>query len=952
MTKTVTADIDRDEGKIRIIKPSFLYNTVFKNIPGMKFDSKSKSDWVAPLSWSSALALRATLGEQLEFTEELTEYLTTLRSQVIDPAFDLREETEYDLEDPNFDFLRGYQKAGVKFLSTVKTAILADGMGSGKAICNSERVLTPTGYVTMSEISMGDFVVGSDGKPTEVIGVYPQGVRSIYKVSFNDGASVYVDGDHLWSVATGGDIYRGYGFYKTLTTNQIVDRGVNEANGNARYNIPVTKPVEFSRSEELPVPPYTLGAILGDGSIGPSTKSVGFTTVDHEILDEMSQEGIQSSAHTHPQSFSLSYQKPGTLQRLLKEVGVWGYKSPDKRIPEEYLYSSVSDRLSLLQGLMDTDGGISGEIAYFYTSSEDLAEGVVSLVNSLGGITRVVRKDIPKGGNYRPISVHVSLPREFNPFRLARKADQYRPASKYVPARRICGIEYSHEEEATCIKVAAKDSLFIINNYVVTHNTYTAGATLRYLHEVKEEETLPALVVCPNSTKRSWKKDMEKIWPGKTIEVVSGTATKRRKILESGADIYIMNWEALKGHSRLAPYGSIALKKCPECGGKDESVKPTSCHVHEKELNRIPFKAIIGDEIHRIKDGKSQVSRALKGVAKSSGAEIRFGLSGTPIGNNYDDLWSPLNFILPESYPSKTKFIDYYLDTSYDLWGGLDVIGLKSTKEDEFFLGIDPYLRRMPKDLILDQLPEKIFETRHVEMTAKQKKAYEQMSENMVAELDGGVTIATTPLVKMSRLLQLSSAFGEVSQEEVLDKETGEIRTKDVVLLSDPSCKLDAFMEDLPDFEGESVAVFASSKQLINLLSARMTKKEIPHGLVTGDQDEDERQYYMDLFQEGRIQFILLTTGAGGTGITLTEGSTAVFLQRPWSMIESKQAEDRVHRIGSEKHDRIRYIDYVTEGTVDEVVIPALQTKDTRLEKVLRDKDLMRRVLTGGDLED
>lgn len=614
MTKTVTADIDQDEGKIRIIKPSFLYNTVFKNIPGMKFDSKSKSDWVAPLSWSSALALRATLGEQLELTEELTEYLTTLRSQVIDPAFDLREETEYDLEDPNFDFLRGYQKAGVKFLSTVKTAILADGMGSGK--------------------------------------------------------------------------------------------------------------------------------------------------------------------------------------------------------------------------------------------------------------------------------------------------------------------------------------------------TYTAGATLRYLHEVAEEETLPALVVCPNSTKRSWKKDMEKIWPGKTIEVVSGTATKRRKILESGADIYIMNWEALKGHSRLAPYGSIALKKCPECGGKDESVKPTSCHVHEKELNRIPFKAIIGDEIHRIKDGKSQVSRALKGVAKSSGAEIRFGLSGTPIGNNYDDLWSPLNFILPESYPSKTKFIDYYLDTSYDLWGGLDVIGLKSTKENEFFLGIDPYLRRMPKDLILDQLPEKIFETRHVEMTAKQKKAYEQMSENMVAELDGGVTIATTPLVKMSRLLQLSSAFGEVSQEEVLDKETGEIRTKDVVLLSDPSCKLDAFMEDLPDFEGESVAVFASSKQLINLLSARMTKKEIPHGLVTGDQDEDERQYYMDLFQEGRIQFILLTTGAGGTGITLTEGSTAVFLQRPWSMIESKQAEDRVHRIGSEKHDRIRYIDYVTEGTVDEVVIPALQTKDTRLEKVLRDKDLMRRVLTGGDLED
>lgn len=614
VTKKITADVDYDLNKIRILRPSFLYNTVFKTIPGMKFDAKSKSDWLAPLSWSSALALRANLGNDLEWTPEMEEYLIKLREDVIDPAFNLREETDAELDSDDFDFLRGYQKADVKMLSTVKNAILANSMGSGK--------------------------------------------------------------------------------------------------------------------------------------------------------------------------------------------------------------------------------------------------------------------------------------------------------------------------------------------------TYSAGSTLRYLHEVKEEETLPVLVVCPNSTKRSWKRDMEKIWPGVRIEIVSGTAPKRRKILESGADMYIINWEALKGHSRLAPYGNVALKRCPECGGNDEKIRASTCHVHEKELNRIPFKAIIADEIHRIKDGKTQVARALKAVAASSGAEVRLGLSGTPIADNYDDLWSPLNFILPESYPSKVKYVDYFLDTSYDLWGGLNIIGLKKNREDEFFLGIDPYLRRMPKELVLQQLPEKQHEIRTVEMTAKQAKAYKQMNDNMIAELDGGLAIATTPLVKMSRLLQLSSAFGEVVTEEYVDKNTGEIKARDKVVLSDTSCKLDAFMDDLPDFEGESVAVFAPSKQLINLLSARMEKKGIPHGLITGDQDEDERQFYMDKFQSGELNFILLTTGAGGTGITLTEGSTAVFLQRPWSMIESQQAEDRVHRIGSEKHDRIRYIDYVTEGTVDEVVIPALQKKDERLEQVLRDKDLMRRILSGGDLED
>lgn len=951
MASKIIGDLDLEANAIRLVRPSFLYNTTFKALPGLRYDKKSKSDWIAPLSWSSALMLRATFGEDIEWTEDLNNWLFELRETKIDPGFDLRDATEADLDSDEFDFLRNYQKAGVKFLSTMKTALLADGMGSGKAIANSEKVLTPGGYVPMEDIKINDLVIGSDGKPTEVIGVYPQGERDIYKVTFNDGAHVFVDADHLWTVATGHDINRGDGFTRLLSTKQIIAKGVNEPNGNARYVIPVVKPVEFDSPSDLPIPPYSMGSILGDGCVS-GNGLVGFTTVDSEILDNMKSEGVFSRGHSHPQSFSLHDGIPGSLQRRLKQAGSWGSKSPEKKIPQEYLTASVSDRLALLQGLMDTDGGVESKggkscAAYFYTTSEELASGVVELVNSLGGVTRVTRKDVPKGGNHRPISVYVNLPAEFNPFRLGRKASAYTPATKYIPSRRIWGIEFSHREEATCIKVSAKDSLFVINNYVVTHNTYTSGASVRYLHEVMGEETLPLLIVCPNSTKRSWKKDLSKIWPGIDIQVVSGTAAKKRKILGSGADVYIINWEGLKGFSKLAPYGSVALKRCPECGGEDAKVKPAQCHVHEKELNKIPFKAIIADEIHRAKDGKSQTTRALRAIAQSSGAEIRFGLSGTPMGNNYDDLWSPLNFILPESYPSKTKYIDYYLDTSYDLWGGLNIVGIKKDKEDEFFLGLDPYMRRMPKELILSELPEKTYETRYVEMTAKQAKAYKQMQEGMIAELEGGVTIATTPLVKMNRLLQLASAYGEVQQIESVDPETGEMKIKEKVILNDTSCKLDAFMDDLPDFEGESVAVFSASKQIINLLSARMEKKKIPHGLITGDQDIDERQFYMDKFQSGDIKFILLTTGAGGTGITLTEGSTAVYLTRPFSMIESSQSEDRVHRIGSEKHDRVRYIDYVTEGTVDEDVIPALQEKDDRLESVLRDKELLRKLIKG-----
>jgi SNF2 family DNA or RNA helicase len=100
-------------------------------------------------------------------------------------------------------------------------------------------------------------------------------------------------------------------------------------------------------------------------------------------------------------------------------------------------------------------------------------------------------------------------------------------------------------------------------------------------------------------------------------------------------------------------------------------------------------------------------------------------------------------------------------------------------------------------------------------------------------------------------------------------------------------------------------------------------------------------------FQSGKTRFILCTIAAGGTGITLTKGSTAVFLQRSWSMIENLQAEARVHRIGSEIYDFIRIVDYVTKDTSQEVVIKAVAEKSDQLEKILRDKVLLEKYLRG-----
>lgn len=463
------------------------------------------------------------------------------------------------------------------------------------------------------------------------------------------------------------------------------------------------------------------------------------------------------------------------------------------------------------------------------------------------------------------------------------------------------------------------------------------GKTAQAIRALKQlqdngETIFPALIVCPNTLKKNWKREFDKWWPGLDIQIIKGSATQRRKQFDEPAQVFIINWESLRGHSRLAPYGSVALARCTECGGHDEKVTENRCEVHKRELNGINFKAVIADEIHRSKEPKSKQSRAL--WAATGDADIRYALTGTPIANNVLDLWSILHWISPEEWPSKTRWIDRMVNTMINAFGGMMVLGVKPHMEPEFYAALNPRMRRMLKAKVLPWLPEMMFERRDVEMSTKQKKAYEQMRDMMIAELEGGEALtAPSVLTQTIRLLQFASSYAEIAANE----ETGEIKA----VLADPSCKVDALMDDIKsgDFGNDSVAVCAVSRQLIYLLSAALTKEKIEHGLITGAQSEDERQQAVDDFQVGKIKWILFTAQAGGVGITLTAARRLIMLQRPWSLVDHRQALDRVHRIGSEIHDSIIVTDYVTEGTIEERVIQVLETKADNFEQIVRDKD-------------
>lgn len=467
-----------------------------------------------------------------------------------------------------------------------------------------------------------------------------------------------------------------------------------------------------------------------------------------------------------------------------------------------------------------------------------------------------------------------------------------------------------------------------------------AGKTAQAVSAARNTGALPALVIAPKSTLISWGREVERWWPGIPVYVVSGTKKQRTKIFEEAQKepgFVIINWESVRLHSRLAPYGSMRLT--PE-------------HRTDKELNQIPFRLIIADEAHRMANPTSIQTRAVWHLGDQDSVEYRWALTGTPMTKQIDTIWSVLRFLNKEEHPSRVAFIDRYALTRIVSWGsGIEVVGINRQNQEEFQEIFKPRFRRMPKEIILPQLPPIVRTRRYLEMSDVQRRCYEEMAEEMVAETESGdLLIAANPAVKMLRMVQFSSAAVDFVQNSAVSEEEG---VDDPQLprprLIDPSNKLDAIMDDIPDWmeADESVAVFAMSRQLIEMLQIRLDKKDIAYSVIKGGQTPKRRQSNIDDFQNGITKIILVVIQAGGVGLTLTAARIGAFLQRSWSFIDNHQAEGRLHRIGSEIHASIEIVDYVSEGTVDETVIEVAEGKEVKLEEIVRDREAIRKMLHG-----
>lgn len=356
----------------------------------------------------------------------------------------------------------------------------------GRAEPLSAIIPTPTGPRRMGDIQVGDFVYGSNGLPTKVTGVFPQGKKAVVDVEFGDGSIVRCSRDHLWNTRTSTQRNRNKPF--TTKTAAEIQETLRNRHGQKNHEIPlVSAPVEIA-AKPVPLDPYLLGCLLGDGTI--SNGSIHFCTADAEMVAAVSTrlpKGInikpnKSSKTSYDYYICGESSAANPVKDALRELGVWGRTSPQKMIPECYLQNSTDIRLELLRGLMDTDGSVfnhrSGKSrVQFYSTSETMANQVRWLVESLGGIARIRGRKTPKNGthksgfghNHDMHVVEMALPATINPFKLKRKADRFNPSR---PLRMISDVRDAGEEECQCISVAAADRLYLTGNFVVTHNTF------------------------------------------------------------------------------------------------------------------------------------------------------------------------------------------------------------------------------------------------------------------------------------------------------------------------------------------------------------------------------------------------------------------------------------------------------------------------------------------------
>ncbi|MDR1938766.1 MAG: DEAD/DEAH box helicase [Tannerellaceae bacterium] len=801
--------------------------------------------------------------------------------------------------------LYDYQKEGVSYILENGSCIVGDQPGLGKSQTIDSLIPTPSGWVKLGDIKIGDQLFSRDGSVQSIKGVYPQGVISTYRVTMNDNTYVDCNNEHIWCVMDTNRRKRGTG-WTTKTTQELIDSGVAYRNNQKRiesgrsatlkWEIPLCNPVNFPKKNYL-IPPYTLGALIGDGC-SHKVSSPEFSLPESKIgiIEKIRKElpvsmeitggaGHKNVFHYRIVSSKKDYHHSNSYIEEIRRLGL-DKLSADKFIPVEYLNGSIEQRFDLLAGLMDTDGSCIKNRTIFHTTSLRIANNIKELVESLGGVAIVHSYDRTKEN--KKIEYQINIRTKFNPFYLQYKKQKWSPSKVFCPARRIKSIEYIGEREQKCIKVSSPDHLYLTNNYIVTHNTAQAIAA------VTAKNLFPCLVICPASLKYNWEMEW-KLWTDKhNPAILADTIKHTWKVFNQMGmyDVFITNYESLRKYFVL---------KIDTPKGERFKIEHVKFHP-DIQL----FKSVIIDESHRVKDPSTIQSKLCYGITR--GKELNLLLSGTPIVNKPIDLLPQL--LMTDKirrFENITNFREMCADE--ERWPEINCI-----------LRNNCYFRREKKSVLKD-LPDKTRQNVYCEITNREEYA-----------------------AALSSLETYLADYRQATDEQIARSMRGKAMVQIGVLKNiSARGKLRDVTEYIDDVisSGEKIIVFIYLHEV-----AAKLKERYPEALFyTGAQKSEERNKAIHDFQKCSVcdtryerhegadhdfspsehQIIFVNHEAGGVGITLTASSRVLFVEYPWNPAKMDQAEDRAHRISQK--NAVQILRFIGKNTIDEQILSIIDEK-------------------------
>lgn len=801
--------------------------------------------------------------------------------------------------------LHDYQEQAKDFIMSHPRCGLFLDMGLGKACDDNTPIPLPRGrFKRIGDIKPGDYVFGYDGKPTLVTNVFHHTNKTAYQVTLRDGRQFICCDEHLIPYVT------SIGAKKILhkPLKEMLDdytKLYTSGRKKYKYRIPICQPVDYPARDHL-ISPYAMGILLGAGCLTENTLTI-LTTDEHISQGFIQATGIDPTKMRISKrglGRSFTYDQTAREIRLeLKRLHLAKIPSVKKFIPEEYLIDSIENRKSLLAGLLDTDGCLqfsqsngSGVMNQgFSTMSPQLYKDVQRLCHSLGyGVHAGCYYESDNHDKIRNMHIDIYTNELLitSPVKLAKwtTAELDTNRDEFVP---IIDIKPVSPRNMTCLTVDASDSMFLINDYIVTHNT---RITLSALYDLNP--TGHVLVIAPiNIAKSTWIDEIKK-WnmPLRYKSLIvneKGKKLTRKKRLQLYEDvlnepptIYFINRDLV----------SDLVENAPVRNGRKIWAFPN----------------VVIDELQSF---KSHSSERFKALQKVSSCIYRFiGLTGTPTPKGLMDLWAEI--FLMDNGQRLGKNITEYRNTFFYPGRRVNNIPIEWIPKP----GAEDYIYNAISDIVISMkntnliLPPVTYNNINVYMDPDEEKVYKKMMKDMVLEVAPGKKVmAANAAVLSAKLSQMASgALYTDNKHNFIKIHSKKLETCEYIINNTGSPVIIAYH-------------FQSDKAML---------LEYLHKAGIDARAFDGSPNMIHEWNTGSIPVMLLQPASAGHGLNLQDGGhTLIWYTVPWSLEEYLQTNARLYRQGQQNPVVIHHL--LTHNTIDQKILASIERKDLSQQALL-----------------